>query len=100
MRPVIEDKKGPLPTPGSLISWGVPLFFLLTQIGEPSTNWISFQLFGFTLSIYHVILNIWSIRAMGKHFVPGSGIFQNQKLITTGPFRFIRHPIYSAHIAL
>ncbi|HMC01952.1 MAG TPA: isoprenylcysteine carboxylmethyltransferase family protein [Flavobacteriaceae bacterium] len=100
MKPVIEKKKGPLPTPGSLLTWGVPLFFLLTQLGEISTNYFALQIIGLTLSFYHLIMNIWAVRTMGKHFVPGSGVFQNQKLVTNGPFRFMRHPIYSAHIAL
>ncbi len=99
-RPVIEKKKGPLPTPGSLISWGIPLVFLLIEIGEISETFLLLRVLGFALSIYHIIMNVWSLIVMGQHFVPGSGVFQKQQLITSGPFRFLRHPIYSAHIAL
>jgi protein-S-isoprenylcysteine O-methyltransferase Ste14 len=99
-RPVIERKKGPLPTPGSLISWGIPLFFLVVQIGELPENVLQLRILGIALSIYHIVMNTWSLIVMGKQFVPGSGVFQEQKLVTSGPFSLIRHPIYSAHIAL
>ncbi len=99
-RPVIENKKGPLPTPGSLISWGIPLVFLVTQIGEISENLLLLRVIGVALSIYHIIMNVWSLIAMGQHYVPGSGVFREQQLITSGPFQLMRHPIYSAHIAL
>lgn len=98
--PIIEEKKGPLPTPGSFISWGIPIFFLLFPIGESSENLLLFKILGIALSIYHIIMNGWSLMIMGRNYVPGSGVFQKQELITVGPFRWMRHPIYSAHIAL
>lgn len=98
--PVIEKKKGPLPTPGSLISWGIPLLFLVIQTGEISEQFLLLRLLGVALSIYHIVVNVWSLITMGQQFVPGSGVFQKQQLVTSGPFRFVRHPIYSAHIAL
>lgn len=40
------------------------------------------------------------LRTLGRFAVPGAGIFRDHKLITSGPFQFVRHPLYSAAITL
>lgn len=40
-------------------------------------------------------LSTWSQYSLGKNWVPGIGLHINHKLIITGPFRHIRHPMYS-----
>jgi protein-S-isoprenylcysteine O-methyltransferase Ste14 len=37
---------------------------------------------------------------LDRFFVHEAAVFQDHALITTGPYRFIRHPIYSGYLAL
>ncbi len=42
---------------------------------------------------------IWLIRAqtvLGRNWVPGVGLHKKHQLVTDGPYRRVRHPIYSA----
>jgi len=79
---------------------GIPLFFLLTGFGEIQANGWPHILISLMLSIYHIIMHAGALRVLGHFYIPGSGILQDHKLMTTGPFRYVRHPIFSAFIAL
>lgn len=57
-------------------------------------EWIS--LLGFLIFLLGFFIAVWAKLTMRKNWgVPGQHDFQRQKeLITSGPFRFSRHPIY------
>lgn len=57
------------------------------------------NLFGVVICLFGVFFAIWSRLTLGKNW---SGITATQKegheLVTTGPYRFVRHPIYFGFI--
>jgi protein-S-isoprenylcysteine O-methyltransferase Ste14 len=66
-----------------LIAWA--------QISLPVwSRWI-----GVTLGIGALSLLAWADRELGKNFSMTLRIREDHTLITTGPYRWIRHPIYS-----
>lgn len=95
----VEKKKGAVPTPGGIIFWGIPLFFLATRFGELQTGWWLI-LISFVLSISHVVMHAGALLVLDRFYIPGSGVTREHKLITSGPFRYVRHPIFSAFVAL
>ncbi len=42
-----------------------------------------------------ILLRAWSVRSLGIYFTPTVQIQKEHKLITTGPYKLIRHPSYS-----
>lgn len=46
------------------------------------------------------ILLLWSHFSLGRNFFAGLQVRKNHQLILTGPYRWIRHPMYMAFIAL
>jgi protein-S-isoprenylcysteine O-methyltransferase len=99
-RQAIEKQEGPLPSPGILIPLGIPLFILITRLGELSREWFMLRWIGVLLSLYFLLMLPWMLRALGRFALPGAGILRDHKLITSGPYRFVRHPLYSAAIML
>lgn len=96
----IEKQVGPIPTPGMLIPIGIPPIILLTGIGEISGAYLPLRLIGLVLSIYSVVMLPWAMRTLGEMAVPGVGIYGDHELITSGPYRYVRHPGYSAILTL
>jgi protein-S-isoprenylcysteine O-methyltransferase Ste14 len=45
------------------------------------------------------LLLLWVHRVMGSLFSPVVQLKENHRLITSGPFRYIRHPMYSSVLA-
>ena len=99
-RPDIEQRTGPLPAPPALISWLVPPVILLAGIGSLSSRWLPVRILGVALGLYALVLIPWSAAALGASYAPGPALLRGQSLVTTGPYQWIRHPIYSAVVAL
>jgi protein-S-isoprenylcysteine O-methyltransferase Ste14 len=80
----------------------VGLFLLF---GSPSTpNWFNQPVFpvtfplalaGLGLAICGIGLSIWARLILGENWSSFPSIKQNHRLIVTGPYRLVRHPIYS-----
>lgn len=99
-RDTIEIKKGPLPTPGILIPLGLPLVILLTRFGEMRAGLFPLRIVAVVISLCFLITLPWMMVTLGRFALPGSGVYGDHKLITTGPYSFLRHPLYSAAIIL
>jgi protein-S-isoprenylcysteine O-methyltransferase Ste14 len=80
----------------------VGLFLLF---GSPSTpDWFNQPVFpvtfplalaGLGLAICGIGLSIWARLILGENWSGFPSIKQNHRLIVTGPYRLVRHPIYS-----
>ena len=55
---------------------------------------------GVGLSLYYIILLSWTVRTLGRFLVPGLAVYSDHELVTSGPFRWVRHPLYSSALAL
>ena len=96
----IEKQEGLLPAPGIFIPLGIPFIIILSHFGEFNAELFDIRLAGVLLSLYFIIMLPWTLSILGRYTIPGAGIYKDHILITSGPFRFIRHPLYSAVILL
>ena len=98
-RTAVEKQVGPLPTPMGVLQI-VVLAILLTRVGEISASgsagWLIVRVLGVGLSIYSLGMLLWSVRTLGPFGAPGPAVFRDHELITSGPYRLVRHPGYSA----
>jgi protein-S-isoprenylcysteine O-methyltransferase Ste14 len=56
---------------------------------------VAVSYFGFVMLLSGFFLRQWSIRTLGKFFMPVVSLLEDHTLITTGPYRVIRHPAYT-----
>ena len=56
-------------------------------------SWTGVALFSLAAVILHL-----THRAMGRSWTPTLGLREDHKLVTDGIFKYIRHPMYAAHI--
>ena len=69
---------------------------LIRQFALPVPDWT--RLIGAGLGISSVGLLSWSHASLGKEFSPFLEVREGQRLITNGPYRFVRHPIYASYL--
>ena len=99
-RPPFERQIGPLPEVGALIAWFIPPLILLSGIGTMAIEQPILRVLGVGLSLYSQIMVLWTVRTLGRLLIPGLAVFHDHVLVTSGPFRWVRHPLYSGALAL
>lgn len=83
---------------GGLIVWISPLAYLVnplwmawSKIGLPeSVRWI-----GVCLGVFCVSGIYWLFSSIGNNISPTSATRQHHVLVTNGPYRWVRHPLYT-----
>lgn len=91
---------------GTVVAVAWPLLVLFApQYGydrPPTPNFpgsTEVQLFGFVLAIAGGILFFAARRALGRHMTPAIQVREDHQLVQEGPYRYIRHPAYTAILA-
>jgi protein-S-isoprenylcysteine O-methyltransferase Ste14 len=82
------------------LNWFAPPLLMASGIGELPFDWPLVRLTGFTASFYALAMLLWAPSALGRFLVPRAVIFRDHELVTSGPYRFVRHPIYSGVVTL
>jgi protein-S-isoprenylcysteine O-methyltransferase Ste14 len=83
---------------GGLVLWLSPLVYLVnpewmawSKIGLPvSVRWL-----GVGIGILCVLSIYWLFSSIGSGITPTSATRKEHKLVTSGPYRWVRHPLYT-----
>jgi protein-S-isoprenylcysteine O-methyltransferase Ste14 len=83
---------------GSLFLAQVPLFHPL------DLRWLPYfpinAYIGVAIQSSSILLAIWARQHLGDNWSSKVVVFEHQKLVQTGPYRKVRHPIYSAMLGM
>lgn len=96
----IVDSRRLLPMICLPIDWLIPPLILLVGIGQVPAIWAMLRILGLGLSIYAFVILAWVPRVLGRFLIPQAAVFQDHVLVTSGPFRFLRHPSFSGALGL
>ena len=98
--PVLDAPKIPFPPaiyPVSSIAGG---YFLQRFIPLPQPSDTSFTIIGSVIFVISILLLVWSITTLRKFKTTTMPHHPAKYLVTTGPYRFSRNPIYLAFLLL
>jgi protein-S-isoprenylcysteine O-methyltransferase Ste14 len=70
----------------------------LRQRFMPFIPWV--VVLGLLLEAIAVYVSIWARRSLGRNWSGAIAANENHELVRTGPYRFVRHPIYSGVFGL
>lgn len=102
IRHEVERQIGPLPTPLGIFNFMV-LAIVLTRFGEltyAGAGWTVVRLVGVGLGVYGIVMLPWALGTLKHLALPGAGVLRDHELVTSGPFRLVRHPLTSALLGL
>jgi protein-S-isoprenylcysteine O-methyltransferase Ste14 len=73
-----------------------PEWFTWAEVPLPvAVRWV-----GGGLGLLAVVLTAWTLQALGDNLTDTVAVRENHTLITTGPYRWVRHPYYVAFLLL
>lgn len=80
-----------------LICSSLSVFLSVTEwayltIDKSDLNIVSF--IGMAMLLIGIILRVWSINILGRHFTATVKVIDQHELIKTGPYKIVRHPSY------
>jgi protein-S-isoprenylcysteine O-methyltransferase Ste14 len=78
----------------------LPPALILLGLGEIEAGWLPLRLLGLAVGLSGAALLIWASVTLGRFLVHEAAVFEDHALVTRGPYRFVRHPIYSGYLAL
>jgi protein-S-isoprenylcysteine O-methyltransferase Ste14 len=83
---------------GALLGYGGLLIHLINPrwmawATFPTLTWL--RLTGLGLAASMVPMLIWMLRSLGNNITPTVVTRQEHQLVTSGPYRYIRHPLYT-----
>lgn len=88
---------------GGLLLWLTPLVYLInpswmawSKIGLP--DWIRWL--GIALGLLCVLGIYWLFSSIGSGITPTSATRKQHQLVTSGPYRWVRHPLYTVGCSL
>jgi protein-S-isoprenylcysteine O-methyltransferase Ste14 len=100
-KPITSGDKGSLWLLFGLITIGYALSFAIgaTRIGRMA-GWNTFFAIGMALFVIGLWIRIYSIRTLKQYFTYSVAKVENHTIITTGLYRFIRHPGYLGQLII
>jgi protein-S-isoprenylcysteine O-methyltransferase len=79
---------------GLAIGLGRAAADFVPALAIPGPRWVPFVL-GLLLVWTGVGLALWATRTLGRFYRPVVTIYEDHEVVTTGPYRHVRHPIYA-----
>lgn len=87
-----------------------PLLYPLLVVFVPGwayqgwLNWssgidVALQMVGFGVWALGIVVALWAARAIGRYMAV-SGVTTDHRLVTDGPYRYVRHPVYTSMVAI
>jgi protein-S-isoprenylcysteine O-methyltransferase Ste14 len=99
---ISRTKSGLIPVI-STWAWAVPFYVTLavSLLSPAWLRWASFELPGWLQTCGAVTVSLtpffcwWVLRSLGNNFADAFAAVFRQRLVTRGPYRYVRHPLYA-----
>lgn len=84
---------------GTMTGFFVLVYVLLRfRIGSFEASHWGLVLAGLTVMIFGTFFNIWGRKYLGKNWANQIKVYKTHKLVQTGPYKIVRHPLYASLI--
>jgi len=80
--------------------WGVRRPVAIPLVEAPFPVLVLLGVFAVVLAFGSALLTLWSVRTLGKQWALAARLLEGHELVTGGPYRYVRNPIYSGMLGM
>jgi protein-S-isoprenylcysteine O-methyltransferase Ste14 len=82
------------------VEWLLPPALIALRVGEIEAGWLPVRVVGLAIGLAGAVLLVWAFVLLGRFMMHEAAIREDHALIESGPYRFVRHPVYTGYLAL
>jgi protein-S-isoprenylcysteine O-methyltransferase len=82
------------------VEWLLPPLLIALRFSEIEADWLPVRLVGLVIGLAGAALLVWASILLGRFLVHEAAVREDHTLIESGPYRFVRHPVYAGYLAL
>jgi protein-S-isoprenylcysteine O-methyltransferase Ste14 len=82
------------------VEWLLPPALIALRIGEIEASWLPVRVVGLAVGLAGAVLLVWASLLLGRLMIHEAAVRVDHALIESGPYRFVRHPVYAGYLAL
>jgi protein-S-isoprenylcysteine O-methyltransferase Ste14 len=82
------------------VEWLLPPLLIALRVGEIEADWLPVRVVGLAVGIAGAVLLVWACVRLGRFMMHEAAVRADHALIESGPYRFVRHPVYAGYLAL
>ena len=82
------------------IEWLLPPALIAFQVGEIEAGWLPVRVVGLAVGLTGAVLLVWASVLLGRFLIHEAAVREDHALVVSGPYRFVRHPVYLGYLAL
>ena len=75
------------------VEWLLPPALIALRVGEIEAAWLPVRVVGLAVGLAGAVL-------LGRLMIHEAAVREDHALIESGPYRFVRHPVYAGYLAL
>jgi protein-S-isoprenylcysteine O-methyltransferase Ste14 len=82
------------------VEWLLPPALMAFRVGEIEAGWLPVRVVGLGVGLAGAVLLVWASVVLGRFLMHEAAVREDHALIESGPYRFVRHPVYTGYLAL
>jgi protein-S-isoprenylcysteine O-methyltransferase Ste14 len=82
------------------VEWLLPPALIAFRVGEIQAGWLPVRVVGLAVGLAGAALLVWASVLLGRFMMHEAAVREDHSLIERGPYRFVRHPVYTGYLML
>ena len=82
------------------VEWLLPPIVIAFQFGQIEAAWLTVRVVGLAVGLAGTVLLAWASVLLGRFLMHEAAVREDHALVVRGPYRLIRHPLYTGYLAL
>jgi protein-S-isoprenylcysteine O-methyltransferase Ste14 len=82
------------------VEWLLPPTLIALQVGAIEAVWLPVRVIGLAVGVAGAVLLVWAAVLLGRLLIHEAAVREDHALVESGPYRFVRHPVYAGYLAL